>query len=229
MDIRLVVILPIFITCVVPRLISPGSPEVIECDLRDINVVIWYRQYPGQPPVALGVYDNNSALPPMMFVDYFNGVFSYSNETATLTFKNVTKSDAATYYCAKKESQRSVFGNGVTLTYEDTYKNQTSNSSSFENVTCANWHQDVTLYKYSTIALAVTLGLVVLVALYLKIKDLIFSPVQKDQQTQENDTQYAALDFETKQKNKKRKNKIMTATSFETEYADIVQRGTRAV
>ncbi|XP_051781954.1 uncharacterized protein LOC114641380 isoform X2 [Erpetoichthys calabaricus] len=229
MDIRLVVILPIFITCVVPRLITPVSPEVIECDLRNVTLVILYRQYPEQPPVALGVYVNNSALPPTMFIDYFNGVFSYSNETATLTFKNVTKSDAATYYCAKKENLRSVFGNGVTLTYEDTYKNQTSNSSSYENVTCASWHQDVTLYKYSTIALAVTLGLVVLVALYLKIKDLIFSPVQKDQQTQENDTQYAALDFETKQKNKKRKNKIMTATSFETEYADIVQRGTRAV
>ncbi|XP_039598404.1 uncharacterized protein LOC120519412 [Polypterus senegalus] len=209
MDVRLVVILPIFITCVVPRLISPGSPEVIECDLRNASVVIWYRQYPGQPPVALGFYDNNSVLSPIMFIDYFNGVFSYSNESVTLTFKNVTKSDAATYYCVKKESQRSVFGNGVTLTYEETY--------------------NVTLYKYSTIALAGTLGLVVLVAFYLKIKDLIFSPVPQDQQTQENDTQYAALDFKTKQKNKKRKNKIMTATNFETEYADIVQRGTRAV
>ncbi|XP_051781962.1 uncharacterized protein LOC114641380 isoform X11 [Erpetoichthys calabaricus] len=179
MDIRLVVILPIFITCVVPRLITPVSPEVIECDLRNVTLVILYRQYPEQPPVALGVYVNNSALPPTMFIDYFNGVFSYSNETATLTFKNVTKSDAATYYCAKKENLRSVFGNGVTLTYEDTYKNQqTTKSSSSENVTCASCHQDVTLYKYSTIALAVTLGLVVLVALYLKIKGRVMRQLE---------------------------------------------------
>uniref|UniRef100_A0A8C4T7R3 Ig-like domain-containing protein n=1 Tax=Erpetoichthys calabaricus TaxID=27687 RepID=A0A8C4T7R3_ERPCA len=126
--------------CLVSVVTSPpGDTVSLNClysnnSSSDGSSMLWYRQLSGRPPEPI----LQSFSP--------DDTFSYSylragehftlEKNHTLVIRNVTREDAATYYCSKLETDKCRFGDGIELRVDG------------ESVSIFYISQSVSLFRY---------------------------------------------------------------------------------